>query len=192
MAPRIDVSSDVAASAARGAHDIGVAALIGGNLFARVAMHPALSEIDDESERGKVLNRSWQRYGRVNGAALAAIVLGWTGARLGDARPSQLTRQERKLAVAKDGAVVAVALTGLAAMVEGIRFARTSPGGAVPVQTGDTPAAGTSPKAARLKRILTTLGSLHLASAMGLAVVDGALSHAAHRRPPLRRLLSPR
>jgi uncharacterized membrane protein len=189
MPPRIDVSSDLAASAARGAHDVGVAALIGGNLFARVAMHPALSEIDDESERGKVLNRSWQRYGRVNGAALAAIVVGWTGARLGDARPSQLTARERKLAVAKDGAVVAVAATGLAAMVEGIRFARTSPGGAVPVQSGDTPSADTSPKAARLKRILTTLGSLHLASAIGLAVVDGALSHAAHRRPPLRRLL---
>lgn len=80
MPPRLDVSSDLAASAARAAHDVGVAALIGGNLFARVAMHPSLREIGDESERGKVLNRSWQRYGRVNGAALAAIVGGWTGA----------------------------------------------------------------------------------------------------------------
>ena len=33
--------------------DLALAALLGGNLFGRVAMHPALSDVSDETERGK-------------------------------------------------------------------------------------------------------------------------------------------
>ena len=91
MAHHVSVESDVISSLGRAAHDVGVGALIGGNLFARLGMHPALAEISDKRERGKVLNRSWQRYGAVNSAALTAIVFGWAGARLGEARPSLLS-----------------------------------------------------------------------------------------------------
>ena len=81
------VESDTLSSLGRAGHDIGLGALIGGNLFARVAMHPALTEISDERERGKVLNRSWRRYGTVNLVALGAVVGGWAGARANEARP---------------------------------------------------------------------------------------------------------
>ncbi len=189
MAPRINVPSDTLSSLGRASHDIGLGALLGGNLFARVAMHPSLDEIGDSGERGKVLNRSWRRFGTVNSLALAAIVSGWVGARLGEARPALLSERERPLALAKDAAVAAVAVTGLAAGVGGIRFAQTVPGGAVPMQTGDVTSEQAPPESARLKRILRTLGSLHLVSAVVLAGVNAALSQASFRRPPARRLL---
>lgn len=185
----ISVKSDAVSSVGRAAHDVGLAALIGGNLFARIAMHPSLSEISDKRERGKVLNRSWQRYGPVNSAALTAILLGWAGARLGEARPALLSPHERRLALAKDGAVGAVAVTGIASAVAGIRFAGTAPDGAVPMKTGDRTAKRTPPEAVKLKRAVNTLGTLHLASAVGLAGVNAALSQASFRRPPARRLL---
>jgi hypothetical protein len=40
----------------RAAHDIGLAGLPGGNLFGRLAMHPSVTEISDQAERGKVVN----------------------------------------------------------------------------------------------------------------------------------------
>lgn len=185
----ISVESDALSSLGRTAHDVGVGALIGGNLFARVAMHPSLSEISDEGERGKVLNRSWRRYGPVNSAALTAILLGWAGARLGEARPALLSPRERQLALAKDCAVAAVAMTGIASAVAGIRFADTATDGAVPMSTGDQPAEHSPPEAVKLKRVLKALGSLHLASAVVLAGANAALSQASFRRPPARRLL---
>jgi len=188
MAPQISVSSDTLSSLGRAGHEIGVGALLGGNLFARVGMHPSLEEISDSRQRGKVLNRSWRRYGPVNSVALAAVVLGWAGARLGDARPPLLSQRERQLALAKDATVVAVAVTGLATMVSAIRFADTVPGGAVPMDSGDETSEGAPPESTRLKRMVRTLGSLHLASTIALAAVNAGLSQANYRRPPARRL----
>ncbi len=189
MAHHVSVESDLVSSLGRAAHDVGVGALVGGNLFARLAMHPSLVHITDKRERGKVLNHSWQRYGLVNSAALTAIVLGWGGARLGEARPALLSPTERRLALAKDAAVGAVALTGIGSAATGMRFARTAPDGAVPMKTGDAPSKRADEEAQRLKKALNLLGTLHLASAITLASVNAALAQANFRRPPARRLL---
>jgi hypothetical protein len=58
--------SEIVSDVGRGAHDLALAALIGGNLFGRVAMNPALTDVSDKTERGRVLNRAWRRYGAVN------------------------------------------------------------------------------------------------------------------------------
>ena len=81
----IRIPSDTLSSAGRAAHDVALGALIGGNLFGRVAMHPALADVSDKAERGKVLNRAWRRYGTVNSLALGTIVAGWLPARLNEA-----------------------------------------------------------------------------------------------------------
>ena len=52
----VSFERDAVATAGRAAHEIGLAAILGGNLFARVGMHPALSEVSDPRERGKVVN----------------------------------------------------------------------------------------------------------------------------------------
>ena len=190
MAPTAPtVSSDTLSSIGRAAHDVGVGAIVGGNLFARVGMHPALREVSDPRERGSATNAAWRRYGVVNGLALGSVLAGWLGARLDEASPRMLSARERKLAVAKDVAVGAVAITGVAASIAGVRFAAMEPGGAVPLEDGDTPAPQASVKEARTKRFLNAVGTANLVSAISLAGVNAALSQANFRRPPARRLL---
>jgi len=95
---RLGVESDSISSAGRAAHDIGLAAILGGNLFARVGMHPAVAEVSDPRERGKVVNCAWARYGVVNGAGLAAVVAGRQALRAdgaGRRRPAHRRRSDR-------------------------------------------------------------------------------------------------
>ena len=125
----------------RAAHDLGLAGLLGGNLFGRLALHPSVTEISDRGERGKVVNAAWRRYGTVNSLSLLAVVAGWAGARAAEARPGRLSEAERRLALAKDVLVGVVAATGLATAAQGMRFARQAPGGAVPLSDGDHAAA---------------------------------------------------
>jgi hypothetical protein len=158
-------------------------------LYGRIALHPALADVGEKSERGKVVNRAWTRYGAINSASLLAIVAGWAGARVNEARPSSLSPRERALAKGKDAAVAAVAVTGLATAITGRRFARSAPDGAVPLEDGNTPAAETSEEAARLKRRLNALSTASIAAEFALVGVNAALGQANFRRPPARRLL---
>jgi hypothetical protein len=185
----LHVRSDLASSLGRAAHDLGMAGLLGGNLFGRLALHPAVHEIADKRDRGRVVNAAWRRYGTVNSLSTAAVVAGWAGARAGEARPRNLSGRERVLASAKDGAVAAVVATGLASAAVGVRFARSAPGGAVPLEDGSTPAPEASSEAARAKRALNVLGAANLASEVALVTVNAALGQANFRRPPARRLL---
>src|SRR4051812_42639369 len=160
---RLHVESDAVSSAGRAAHDVALGALIGGNLFARTAMHPALGDVSNPRERGKVVNRAWHRYGVVNSLSLATLVAGWLPARVGEARPDLLSARERPLAVGKDLAMAAVALTGVASAFAGMRFARMEPGGAVALADGNNPSPETPESEAMAKRRLNRLGTAHVA-----------------------------
>ena len=173
----------------RAAQDLGLAGMLGGNLFARYALHPSVTEISDEAERGKVVNRSWQRYGAVNAASLLAVVGGWAGARLHEAAPRRLSPAERHLALAKDALVAAVAVTGIASAAQGQAFARTAPGGAVPLRDGDHTAPSASDESRRAKRRINRIGTLSIAAQAGLVAVNAALAQQNFRRPPGRRLV---
>jgi hypothetical protein len=175
--------------AGRAAHDIGLAGLLGGNLFGRLALHPSMTEISDEAERGKVVNAAWRRYGTVNSLSLLAVTTGWLAARAGEAQPRFLSPAEQRLAVAKDVLVGVVAVTGLATAAQGVRFARQAPGGAVPLSDGDHTAAGAPPAAARAKRRLNVLGLVSLGAEAALVGVNAALAQQGFRRPPRRRAL---
>ena len=189
---RARLRSDNISAAGRAAHDIGLGAILGGNLFARVAMHPAIGRVTDPRERGEVVNSSWRRYGVVNGLSLAAIVAGWSGARAGETRARFLSQEERNLARAKDVAVGAVAVTGAAAAIEGVRFSRMEPKGAVPLEDGETASDEATDAEARAKRRLNVIGALNLVSAAALTAVNSTLAQKNFRRPPLRRVLSRR
>src|ERR687883_104948 len=97
--PTITAPSVPLSQAGRAAHDLGVAGLLGGNLFGRLALHPSVTEISDERERGKVVNAAWRRYGTVNSLSLAAVVAGWL--------PARTHAADDSLARAKDVAVAA-------------------------------------------------------------------------------------
>jgi hypothetical protein len=173
----------------RAAQDIGLAGLLGGNLFGRLALHPSVTEISDKAERGKVVNAAWRRYGAVNSASLLAVVVGWAGARAEEARPRNLSPGERRLAVAKDVLVGVVAVTGLATAAQGVRFSKQAPDGAVPLDDGDHAAAEATVAQRRAKRRVNALGLLSLAAEAGLVGVNAALAQEGFRRPPRRRAL---
>jgi hypothetical protein len=184
--------SDTVAHLARVAHDLGAAGLLGGSVFGRFALHPAVGGLRDKTERGKVVNAAWRRYGTVNGVSLAAVAAGWLSARATEARPPLLSESEENLARAKDGLLVAVAASGIATAWSGIRFSRQAPGGAVPLEDGDTPAYETTREGARLKRRLNRLGALTTAAEVGYVAVNAMLAQENHTRPPFRRALSRR
>src|SRR3954451_23081442 len=92
-------SSDVVSQAGRAAHQLGLAALLGGNLFGRLALHPSVDRISDPRERGEVVNAAWRRYGTINSVGLVALAAGWVGAPAEEARGAgKLTGRERALA----------------------------------------------------------------------------------------------
>jgi hypothetical protein len=142
----------------RVAQDVGVALLLGGNVFGRRAMHPALEWVSSPEERGKVVNEAWRRYGTFNSIGLAGVVGGWA-----------LERGERPDPL-RDLAVAAVAVTGIASAVEGVRFGRSAPGGAVPLKSGSEPSGATPSVAARSKRLLNALGQASAIAELALIV----------------------
>ena len=138
--------------------DVGVALLLGGNVFGRRALHPAVEWISSPAERGKVVNDAWRRYGLFNSLGLAGVVGGWVLERRDEPDPL------------RDAAVAAVALTGVASAVEGVRFARSAPAGAVPLQSGSEPSAGATQPAVRTKRLLNALGQASALAELALIV----------------------
>lgn len=176
--------------AGRAVHDLGLAGLLGGNLFGRLALHPSVTEISDPAERGKVVNAAWRRYGTVNSLSLLAVTTGWLGARVDEASDRRLTPEERRLARAKDVLVAVVAATGVASAAQGVRFARAEPGGAVPLADGDHASTQATNAARRAKRWLNALGAASLAAEVGLVAVNAALNQRSYRRPAGRRLIA--
>jgi hypothetical protein len=192
MATRVHLESDTLSAVGRAGHHVAVGALLGGNLFARFAMHPAVREISDPRERGKLVNAAWRRYGVVNSLSLLSLAVGYAPARFGEARGDLLSERERKIIRGKDAAMVSVFVTGLASAVQGMRFARMAPEGAVPLEDGNTAAPSASAKETNAKRTLNVLGAAQLAATVGLAAADASLAQVSHRRPPLRRVLKRR
>jgi hypothetical protein len=143
---------------ARFAQDAGGALLLGGNVFGRRALHPAVEWISSPGERGKVVNEAWRRYGAFNSLGLAGVVGGWAIERR--AEPDVL----------RDVAVAAVAVTGVASAIEGVRFARSAPAGAVPLHSGSEPSGSTPSEAAQSKKLLNALGQASALAELALIV----------------------
>ena len=151
---RIHFENDTVSALGRAWHDLALGTIVGSNLFAQVGWHPALREVSDERERGKVTNEAWRRYGVVNGIALIGIVSGWAGARAFEAKPDKLTERERQIATAKDALTGVIAVTGLASAALGMRFYGMADDGAVPMRDGDQTSGHASRPATRLNTTL--------------------------------------
>jgi hypothetical protein len=181
--------TDTLANTTRAAHDIGLAAWLGGAMFGKFALNPSLEKISSRPERGSVSNAAWNFYNPVNAAGLGAAALGWGAARLTEAKPANLSGPEMALSRAKDGLMAAAVLTGIANGVQGARLARQAPDGAVPVETGTEPSTETPAKAARIQRSLGMLGTLNIASGVALVAVNAILAQTNHSHPAGRRAL---
>src|SRR5215210_3672005 len=183
------MTNETLAETARAAHDWGLASWLGGSMFGHFALNPAVAQISDRRERGKVVSAAWNGYNVVNAVSLGAVGIGWFASRATETRPDRLTGRERDLAKAKDGLTIAAIVTGAASGLQGARLAKSEPQGAVPVERGTKPAQETPPKAARIQRSLAGLGIANIASGIGLVVVNALMAQAEHSKTPLRRAL---
>lgn len=182
--------NDTLANSTRAAHDVGLAAWLGGSMYGKYALNPSLSRIASHSERGSVANAAWNGYNLINAAGLGAAALGWGAARLTEANPGNLTGREKALSTAKDGLMAAAVLTGIANGVQGARLAKQAPDGAVPIETGTKPASDTPAKAAKIQRSLEALGNLNVVAGVALVAVNAVLAQTDHSRPAKRRALT--
>ena len=180
-------TSNTLANATRAVHDIGLAAWLGGSMFGKFALNPAVRLAQDKSDRGRIVNGAWNGYNAVNSLGLGAVALGWAGARVTEARNGQMTDTEHKLALVKDALVATAVVTGVASGVQGGRLAKQAPEGAVPIEDGTTPAAETPPPAAKIQRRLGMLGNLNIITGVALAAVNALLAQQSYSRPPLKR-----
>ena len=106
-------------SAAWIAHDVGLATALGGTLFGREALHPALREgIDDQLDRDRVADSAWRRFSWINLAAHGAMAATWFAGR-SMLSGREVSRKARPLTVAKDALITASLATGLASVVLG-------------------------------------------------------------------------
>lgn len=180
-------TSDTLANTTRALHDVGLAAWLGGSMYGKFALNPAVRHASDRTDRGKIVNAAWNGYNAVNSLGLGAVALGWLGARMTETRNGQMTDTERNLARAKDALVVSAVVTGIANGIEGGRLAKQAPEGAVPIEDGTTPAPETPPPAARAQRRLGLFGNLNILTGIALAAVNAVLAQQSWSRPPLRR-----
>src|ERR687895_2243804 len=169
------------------AHDLGLSTWFGGTLFGQVSLNPAVSSIDDQRERGRVLSEAWARFQAANLPAMLSTLLGW---RLGGVRDDSELRAPG-LRRAKDVLLGGAAFNTVASAILGASTAAVSRGGATPVRSGTKPSRQTPPEAALALRLLRFTGNGSLAL-LAATVVVSSLIEASEPKPRgiLSRLLS--
>jgi hypothetical protein len=160
------------------AHNLGLAACFGGQLFGKLALNPKLDVLSAKDERGKMLNAAWNRYNAVNVVSLGTAAATWFIGRAGISGES-IDEEAHNLVLAKDALFVASALTGLASIISGLRLSRQAPDGATPIQTGTEPAPETPEEAAGLLRTVNVLGNVSLGLIASIIAVTTILSQKA-------------
>lgn len=182
--------SDTVQDVAQVAHDVGLAAWLGGAMFGKFAHNPSLRFITSPAERGQVANAAWNGYNLVNAVGLGSAAAAYAGARLTELRPDNLSDREQALAAGMDVLMATAVVTGVANGVLGAALARQAPEGAVPMETGTEPALDTPRRAARLQRAIGVLGTVNIASGVLLVGENALFRRGAFSRPTTRRALT--
>jgi hypothetical protein len=160
------------------AHNLGLAACLGGQLFSKLALNPKLNTLSSKEERGKMLNAAWNRYNAVNAASLGVAAAPRFIGRVGISGRA-IDDDARNLVLAKDALFVATALTGLASILSGLWLSRQAPEGATPIQTGTEPAPETPEEVVGLLRTVNVLGNVSLGLIGSIIAVTTILSQKA-------------
>jgi hypothetical protein len=157
------------------AHELGLAASFGGVLFGKLALNPNLDVVESKPDRGKLLNKAWNRYNAVSIASTGTAIATWLAGR-GAIKGNAIDEEARNLVFAKDALLATATVTGLASVLSGLRLARQAPEGATPIDSGVTPAPEMSKEAAGLLRAVNLLGNANLAVLGGTIAVSTILS----------------
>jgi hypothetical protein len=182
--------SDSVQDAAQVAHDVGLAAWLGGAMFGKFAHNPSLRLISSPAERGQVANAAWNGYNLINSLGLGSAAAAYLAARLTELRRSNLSGREETLVSGMDVLMGTAVVTGVANGVLGAALARQAPEGAVPVETGTQPADATPPSAARIQRAIGVLSTVNILSGVLLVSENALFRRGAFSRPATRRALT--
>ncbi len=163
------------------AHELGLAASFGGVLFGKLALNPNLDVLENKTDRGKLLNKSWNRYNAVNAASVGTAIATWLAGRASISGNFALDDEGNNLVRTKDALLATVAVTGLVSMLSGLSLSRQAPDGAVPLDSGVSPAPEMSDEAARLLRRVNLLGNVNIAVLGGVIAVSTILSMKANQ-----------
>ena len=158
------------------AHELGLAASFGGVLFGKTALNPNLDTLDSKADRGKLLNKSWNRYNVVNALAVGTSIATWLAGRSTISGRYALSEETNNMVRAKDALLATSAVTGLASMLSGLSLTRQAPDGAVPLDSGVSPAPEMSDEAANLLRRVNVLGNVNIAVLGATIAVSTILS----------------
>jgi hypothetical protein len=173
-------------TAAWAAHDVGLAAAIGGTLYGRAALEPALHEIADPAERDRVATTAWQRFSWLNLAAHGVFAATWfIGRSMLSGR--EVSRPARGLTRLKDGLVVAGLVTGIGTAVLGRMLGTCARRGAGPAQIREAREAGGTARGGErtvaLQRAVGGLGIANLIANIATLGITAALAMEGSRSP---------
>ncbi len=168
-------------TAAWAAHELGLAASFGGLLFGKLALNPNLEVLENKSERGKLLNKTWNRYNVVNAVSVGTAIATWLIGRSAIAGNLALDKEANNLVRTKDALLATGTATGLASIISGLQLTRQAPDGAVPIDSRVSPAPEMSDEASRLLRRVNVLGNVNIAVLGGVIAVSTILSMKANQ-----------
>lgn len=161
------------------AHDLGLAASIGGTLFGRVALQPALYKIALVEERDLVSADAWRRFSWINVLGHVAVATPWlVGRALLSGR--EVSSRARGLTLAKDMLVGASLIAGISSVVLGNMLGQRGCAGRGPHAVKEGERFGHSEQTIHrtrsIKRAVGVLGLIDMAATAGILAVTALLA----------------
>jgi hypothetical protein len=170
-------------------HNLSLAAVYGGPLFAKTAFKTAVKrDIKDEKDRIRVMETAWSTYNKkVNVPAHLAIGVTYLIERRA-LRNMRLSNKAKALVRVKDVLIAGVLLTGVANAIVGKKLAHELPGGAP--KAGDTRSTHTILR--KYRGYFKVMGPLNMAlvtASIAIGPYIGAAIMKSQRRGLLARIL---
>jgi hypothetical protein len=141
-------------TALRSMHDLGLATWFGGNLMGAVGLNKATSAAQDPSERTRLNSIGWAAWWPVQGAAIAAHLVGSVGMLRADRGRVATDSGAASNTVLKTAVTLAAIGTSVASGVLGAKVAQAAP---VPAESATEPSAATPTDIAAAQRGLKPL-----------------------------------
>ena len=138
----------------RSLHDLGLSAWFGGTLANAIALNPAASAAQSDSDTGAVANVGWDRWTPVNAAAIGAHVVGSLGQIQGNLGRIHAQQGVASMALLKTGLTAAALGVTAYSRVLGRKVSENT---RVPAESGTEPAASTPPDVAAAQKQLRML-----------------------------------
>jgi hypothetical protein len=154
-------------------HDLGLATSVGGAIFGKAGLHPAVRNIQSKDERGLVTSEAWKDFTPINLLSHIAVVLSWVPGRMA-LNGRFIDRQTRTLVRIKDVLIGTYFITGLTSTVAGYALSRSQNGRAPAIESGYSPAGETPKRSQVLQRTSDLAGYVNLvagAAVIGLTAV---------------------